>query len=461
MPLCFYNSLSRKKEIFEPIQNDKVGLYTCGPTVYDEAHIGNFRTFIFEDLLKRYLLFRGYNVFHVMNITDVDDKTINRSREEHKPLNVITKKYSDQFFKDIAWLKIIPADVYPRATEHIPGMIQMISKLLDKGYAYKNDDGSVYFNIGCDPDYGRLVRIKLSKQRVTQRMDNDEYEKDEPQDFVLWKSKKKDDGDVYWDSPWGPGRPGWHIECSAMSTQYLGEHFDLHCGGVDNKFPHHENEIAQSLYLRGKPFVNFWLHSEYLLVEGRKMSKSMGNYYRISDLRDMGFSAENIRYQLLSGHYRTKIIFSSTKKHQADKVLHRLSDFKERVTQNKLTSNDAVIFPNEFHQFCSALDDDLDTPRAFAVYFDWMKKVNKKMDRSTESPELLLEAKNFIDAFENIFGLLPQMEIIPSEIISLAELREEARGKGDWAIADGLRNEIEKHGFVVEDTIKGYKIKKV
>ena len=461
MPLRFYNSLSRKKEIFKPIQNGNVGLYTCGPTVYDEAHIGNFRTFLFEDLLKRYLLFRGYNVFHVMNITDVDDKTIKRAREEQKPLNVITEKYSDRFFKDLEWLKIIPANVYPRATEHIPEMIKMISQLLDKGCAYKNDDGSVYFNIGCDPDYGRLVRVKLSKQRVTERIDNDEYEKDEPQDFVLWKSKKKDDGDVYWDSPWGPGRPGWHIECSAMSTQYLGKHFDLHCGGVDNKFPHHENEIAQSLYLTGKPFVNFWLHSEYLLIEGRKMSKSMGNYNRISDLRDKGFSAENIRYQLLSGHYRTKIRFSSSKKHQADRVLHRISDFNERVKQNASISNEPGILPGEFQQFCSALNDDLDTPRAFAVFFDWMKKVNKIMDSSTESSELLLEAKNFIDAFENIFGLLPQMEIIPPQIISLAKLREEARVRGDWATSDELRNKIKKLGFVIEDTIKGYKIKKV
>ncbi len=266
MALRFYNSLTRKKEIFKPIQGNKVGLYTCGPTVYDDAHIGNFRTFMFEDLLKRYLLFRGYDVYHVMNITDVDDKTINRAREEQKSLDVITRKYSDQFFNDVEWLKMIPANVYPKATEHIPGMIRMIEQLLKKEFAYKEDDGSVYFNIRSYPDYGRLAQIDLSAQKATERMVNDEYEKDEPQDFALWKSKKEEDGDVYWDAPWGPGRPGWHIECSAMSSQYLGEHFDIHCGGVDNMFPHHENEIAQSVCLTEKPFVNIWLHSEHLMV---------------------------------------------------------------------------------------------------------------------------------------------------------------------------------------------------
>ncbi|SVB38668.1 uncharacterized protein METZ01_LOCUS191522 [marine metagenome] len=457
----FYNSLSRQKEIFKPIKSNKVGLYTCGPTVYDEAHIGNFRTFIFEDLLKRYLLFRGYDVCHVMNITDVDDKTINRAREVHKPLDVITRKYSDQFFKDVEWLKIIPANVYPKATEHIPGMIRMIKKLLAKGFAYKEDDGSVYFNIRSYPDYGRLVQIELSAQKVTERVVNDEYEKDEPQDFALWKSKKEEDGDVFWDAPWGPGRPGWHIECSAMSSQYLGEHFDFHCGGVDNIFPHHENEIAQSVCSTDKPFVNIWLHSEHLMVEGGKMSKSLGNFYRISDLKNMGFSAENIRYQLLSGHYRTKINFSKDKKHQADKVLHRLSDFKDRVTQQKLISNNSSNLPDEFYQFCAAMDDDLDAPKALAVYFNWMKEINKKMDHGSKSPELLSSARNFLDAFDNIFGLFAQSESVPPEIMSLAERRKEARKKKVWSVADELRSEIEKRGYLVEDTAKGYKLKKL
>ena len=395
-----------------------------------------------------------------MNITDVDDKTINRAREEHKPLDVITRKYSDQFFKDDEWLKIIPANVYPKATEHIPGMIRMIKKLLAKGFAYKEDDGSVYFNIRSYPDYGRLVQIELSAQKVSERMVNDEYEKDEPQDFALWKSKKEEDGDVFWDAPWGPGRPGWHIECSAMSSQYLGEHFDFHCGGVDNIFPHHENEIAQSVCSTDKPFVNFWLHSEHLMVEGGKMSKSLGNFYRISDLKDMGFSAENIRYQLLSGHYRTKINFSKAKKHQADKVLHRLSDFKDRVTQQKLISNNSSYLPDEFYQFCAAMDDDLDAPKALAVYFNWMKEINKKMDHGSKSPELLSSARNFLDAFDNIFGLFAQSESVPPEIMSLAERRKEARKKKVWSVADELRSEIEKRGYSVEDTAKGYKLKK-
>ena len=460
MALRFYNSLTRKKEIFKPIQGNKVGLYTCGPTVYDDAHIGNFRTFMFEDLLKRYLLFRGYDVYHVMNITDVDDKTINRAREEQKSLDVITRKYSDQFFNDVEWLKMIPANVYPKATEHIPGMIRMIEQLLKKEFAYEEDDGSVYFSIRSYPDYGRLAQIDLSAQKATERMVNDEYEKNEPQDFALWKSKKEEDGNVYWDAPWGPGRPGWHIECSAMSSQYLGEHFDIHCGGVDNIFPHHENEIAQSVCLTEKPFVNIWLHSEHLMVEGGKMSKSLRNFYRISDLKDMGFSAENIRYQLLSGHYRNKINFSSAKKYEGDKVLQRLSDFKDRVTEEKLISDNSSNLPDEFHRFCAAMDNDLDTPRALAVYFNWIKDINKKMDHGIESPELLSSARNFIDAFDKIFGFLPQTKSIPPDIMSLAERRQEARDMGDWPVADGLRIEIEKRGFVIEDTSKGPKLKK-
>ena len=283
MALRFYNSLSRQKEIFKPIKSNKVSLYTCGPTVYDEAHIGNFRTFIFEDLLKRYLLFRGYDVCHVMNITDVDDKTINRAREEHKPLDVITRKYSDQFFKDVEWLKIIPANVYPKATEHIPGMIRMIKKLLAKGFAYKEDDGSVYFNIRSYPDYGRLVQIELSAQKVSERMVNDEYEKDEPQDFALWKSKKEEDGDVFWDAPWGPGRPGWHIECSAMSSKLLGSNIDIHGGGIDLLFPHHENEIAQSESRFKTSFSNFWVHNNLINFDNQKMSKSLGNIIKARD----------------------------------------------------------------------------------------------------------------------------------------------------------------------------------
>ncbi len=282
--LQFYNSVTRKKEPFIPIEEGKVKLYTCGPTVYDTAHIGNFRTFLFEDFLKRVLIARGYKVLHVMNITDVDDKTIKKTVEEGKSLSEITSHYTDLFNHDLKTLNILPADHYPAATNHVDGMIKMIEVLIEKCHAYKTDDGSVFFKIESFKDYGLLTHINMAEMQQSDRVDSDEYGLDNPQDFALWKAYKEEDGDVAWDSPWGKGRPGWHIECSVMSMAFLGDHFDIHCGGVDNKFPHHENEIAQSVCASDTPFVNTWLHSEFLMVDGGKMSKSLGNYYCISDL---------------------------------------------------------------------------------------------------------------------------------------------------------------------------------
>ena len=311
--LRFYNSLTRKKEKFIPIIEEKVSLYTCGPTVYDTAHIGNFRTFLFEDFLKRVLVARGFEVYHVMNITDVDDKTIKKSMTDGKPLSEITDYYTDLFKKDLSSLKIIQADVYPAATKHVDAMVKIIQKLIDKNHAYVTKDGSVFFSIKSYKNYGALTRINMDATRHSDRVSSDEYSLDNPQDFALWKAHKDEDGDVSWGSPWGKGRPGWHMECSAMSMAYLGDHFDIHCGGVDNKFPHHENEIAQSVCAVDTPFVNYWLHSEFLLVDGGKMSKSLGNLYCISDLIEKGFTAEEIRYILLNGHYRTKINFTLEK----------------------------------------------------------------------------------------------------------------------------------------------------
>ena len=277
MSLKFYNSYSRKKEFFKPIIDGKVGLYTCGPTVYDFAHIGNFRTFIFEDLLKRWLIHTGYDVTHIMNITDVDDKTIKLAKNQNVDLKIITERYTEQFMNDLRWLKILPADKYPRATKSIDKMIKIIDNLIDKGHAYVEPDGSVYFSISTFPDYGKLTKVSMDGQTKSNRIEDDEYDKNSPQDFALWKGWKKEDGEIGWDAPWGKGRPGWHIECSAMSSENLGNHFDIHCGGVDNMFPHHENEIAQSTCFSGEKFVNYWLHSEFLLVDGGKMSKSLGN----------------------------------------------------------------------------------------------------------------------------------------------------------------------------------------
>ena len=313
MPIRFYNTLTKRKEDFVPLNKGEVKIYTCGPTVYDTAHIGNFRTFIFEDLLKRYFLLKGYKVSHVMNITDVDDKTILRSIKNNIKITDLTEKYINLFFNDLKTLKIIPADVYPKATEHVDIMIDMVQKLINNGFAYKSEDKSIYFNITEFSDYGKLAKLNMAEQKTADRIARDDYSKDNPQDFVLWKAWKKEDGDVFWKSPWGKGRPGWHIECSAMSTKYLGEHFDIHCGGVDNIFPHHENEIAQSECAHDKTFVNYWLHSEHLMIDSGKMSKSLGNFYKIPDLIKMGFTPESLRYLLLNGHYRTKIEFSIIK----------------------------------------------------------------------------------------------------------------------------------------------------
>ncbi len=302
MPIKFYNTLTKRKNEFQPITNGEVKLYTCGPTVYDTAHIGNFRTFLFEDLLKRYLFLKGFKVTHVMNLTDVDDKTILRSNSDNISIHDLTEKYIELFFKDIQILKIIPADYYPKATEHVTEMINMIKKLIDNEFAYQSDDKSIYFKIEKFEKYGKLANLNLAEQKKTQRIAADDYSKDNPQDFVLWKAWKKEDRKVFWASPFGKGRPGWHIECSAMSTKYLGDNFDIHCGGVDNIFPHHENEIAQSECANNKQFVNYWLHSEHLLIDGGKMSKSAGNFYKINDLIDMGFTPEALRYLLLSGH---------------------------------------------------------------------------------------------------------------------------------------------------------------
>jgi len=462
MALQFYNTLKREKEIFHPIEEGKVGLYTCGPTVYDYAHIGNFRTFMFEDLLKRWLLHLGFDVNHVMNITDVDDKTIKKSQAEGVDLFEITERYTDFFMKDLDWLKIIPADIFPKATDSIPKIIRMIKILLDKGFAYREDDGSVYFNIRSFPDYGLLTKINMVNQQSASRVSDDEYDKDAPQDFALWKGWKEEDGDVVWDAPWGRGRPGWHIECSAMSSETLGDHFDIHCGGVDNMFPHHENEIAQSQCATDEPFVNVWLHSEFLLVDGGKMSKSLGNFYRISDLKEMGFTPECIRYQLLAGHYRSKITFSADKKHEGDKIVQKITDLKSRLKKRNSAMFADGSYPEEYSEFKERMNDDLNAPRSFAVFFDWMKIINSKLDQNNISEQELGQGWEFIQAFDKIFGLIKsdQLPEIPIEITHLANQRDKARKMRDWAEADSLRQILKSKGWIVEDTPNGQQIKK-
>ena len=459
MSIKFYNTLTKNKEEFFPIVESEVKLYTCGPTVYDTAHIGNFRTFLFEDLLKRYLLLKGYKVTHVMNLTDVDDKTILRCNNSNISIEKLTDKYIKLFFSDLQTLKIIPADQYPKATMHVPEMINMIERLVEKKYAYKSDDNSVYFKIDKFDNYGKLANLDFAEQKRTQRITTDDYSKENPQDFVLWKAWKKEDGNIFWESPWGKGRPGWHIECSAMSNKYLGDHFDIHCGGVDNIFPHHENEIAQSECANNQQFVNYWMHSEHLLIDGGKMSKSAGNFYKISELKDMGFTSEALRYLLLSGHYRTNINFSLNKKYEAIKVIQRINDFYERLLDISIEYKKTDNFPDEYNLFENALDDDLNTPEALAVFFEWLRKTNIRIDDDAINNKEVVLAINFVEMFNNIFDLLFIKSEIPSEIMNFVLEREEARKKKDWTKADSIRDKILEMGWIIEDKPDGYKLK--
>ena len=454
--LRFYNSLTKNKENFIPIKKGKVKLYTCGPTVYDYAHIGNFRTFLFEDFLKRTLISFGYEVFHVMNITDVDDKTINKSVKEGKKLNDIAEIYTSIFKKDLENLKILPPDVFPLATDHIDKMIEIIQILINKGHAYPTNDNSVFFSIDSFKDYGKLSNIDMSKVITGSRVSSDEYKLENPSDFVLWKAYKKEDGDVKWSSPWGDGRPGWHIECSAMSMQYLGDHFDIHCGGVDNKFPHHENEIAQSICATGKPFVNIWMHSEFLIINSDKMSKTLKNYYRLDDLLREGLSVEEIRYIMLSAHYRSKLNFSLEKQHEAKMAIQRILELNDRLDQ--FVSTEEKGLPVEAENFKLALSDDLDSPKALAIFFDWLRKTNRRLDSNKLSQSDIDKGKNFIYLLDSLYSLLNKKTMVPDEILVLVKERERARKNNDWEKSDKIRIQISKDGWIIKDTPSGPKI---
>ncbi len=452
----FYNSLTKKKEDFVPITKGKVKLYTCGPTVYDNAHIGNFRTFLFEDFLKRTLLALGCDVYHVMNITDIDDKTIQKANEENKSLKEITNYYISNFKDDLNALSILPPDRLPRATDHIDQMIKMIQVLIDKGYAYRTDDGSVFFSIDSYENYGVLSNIDMKQAVRGERVIFDEYNLDNPSDFALWKAYNKEDGDVKWASPWGPGRPGWHIECSAMSIEYLGPHFDIHCGGVDNKFPHHENEIAQSICATNKPFVNFWMHSEFLTVDKGKMSKSLGNYYCLNDLIDKGLTIEEFRYIVLSSHYRSKVNFTLDKKYEAKMAIQRIMELKYRLEENEEFESNEL--PSDADYFISALENDLDSPAALAILFDWLRATNAKLDNNELSKSDIQKGKHFITFFNSIFGVLYEKSDIPNYIMRLAKDREKARKNNDWNKSDKIRQELNINGWNIKDTPSGPKI---
>jgi len=464
MGLRFYNTLSRKKENFIPIREGHVGLYTCGPTVYDFAHIGNYRTFIFEDILRRYLEFKGFDVKQVMNVTDVDDNTIRRSRERGISLTELTNEFKAAFHADLSTLNFLPAQEYPSATNYVAEMIQMIRDLESKGYAYKAADGSVYFNIGKYGRYGKLAHLNPDDMISGDRVADDSYEKEGVRDFALWKGYKEDDGDVFWESPWGRGRPGWHIECSVMSTELLGEHFDIHCGGVDNIFPHHENELAQSVCATGQNFVNYWLHSEFLLVDNKKMSKSLNNFYTLRDLLDQGYTADAVRWMLITTHYRQKLNFSVSRLDEAKKAVLRLKDFAEKLNTYAGVGSDngQVQIAEALGNFSKAMDDDLNISGGLAAVFDLVRWGNRVMDESELSPTGAHAALELLRKMDHVLGVLTidsQSLTSVDEVFIQARIdaRRDARSRKDFAESDAIRDELAALGVELIDTPDGTK----
>jgi len=467
MAIRFHNSLSRQVEEFVPLRPGAVRLYTCGPTVYNFAHLGNFRAYVFEDLLRRVLRHAGYQVTQVMNLTDVDDKTIRDSRAAGVSLAEYTQRYKDAFFADLDTLRIERAEHYPAATDHVPEMIAMIEKLLAQGYAYRGEDGSIYFSIAKFPAYGQLARIDLSAQRAGTRVKHDEYAKDAVADFALWKAWDEADGDVAWDSPWGRGRPGWHIECSAMSTKYLGPHFDIHTGGIDNLFPHHEDEIAQSEAAFGERYVNYWLHCGYLIVNGEKMSKSLGNFHTIRDLVAKGHDPREIRWVLLGTHYRKQLDFTFAALAQARTVMQSFRTTCDRLRELSPTAGTpapavAELDARTAGDFTAALHDDLNIAGAIATAFHLQREVNRQLDASSLSPADAFTLLARFRDFDRIFGVLDvdggELSI-PAAIQALADQRQAARKARDFTAADALRNQLLAAGWTIEDTPSGPKLK--
>lgn len=469
MGLTFFNTLTRETEVFKPITPGEVKLYTCGPTVYNVAHIGNFRTFVFEDLLRRYLEFRGFKVTHVMNITDVDDKTIRDSMAAGQSLQDFTRYYEKAFFEDLATLNIRPATHYPQATRYIQPMIEMIGTLVEKGFAYVSEEGGVYFDISKYPEYGRLAHLNPDQMRPGERVSSDEYEKEGVRDFALWKAWKPEDGEVFWDSPWGKGRPGWHIECSVMSTSLLGNHFDIHCGGVDNLFPHHENEIAQSVCATGEPFVNYWLHAEYLLVDNRKMSKSLNNFYTLRQLVEAGHRQDAIRWMLLTTHYRQKLNFSPARLDDAGKAIDRLRTFEDRLKEIAKGEPEAAGFAEAARkQFIQAMDQDLNISGGLAAVFELVREGNRLLDTGGLSPGAAVAALEVLNSLDSVLGVLDMevpvqgVKLDEQKIAEMISARGEARKHRDFARADAIREELEGMGIELIDTPSGtqWKVRK-
>ncbi len=482
----FHNTLSGKEEPFVSLAPGEVKIYTCGPTVYDFQHIGNYRAYVFEDLLKRFLKSMGFRVTHVMNITDVDDKTIRRSRERGVSLQEYTRPYTEAFFRDLDILRILPADRYPLATEHIPQMVGIIQTLLGKGFAYRKD-GSIYFSIAKFPAYGKLAKIRLDELKPSGRIESDEYEKESPHDFALWKDRKE--GEPFWETEIGAGRPGWHIECSAMSSEYLGPNFDIHCGGVDNIFPHHENEIAQSEAASGGKFVNYWLHCHHLVVDGEKMAKSKGNFTTLEDVLARGYDPLEIRFLLLSTHYRKMLNFTYEALDQARASRHRIRDFLvdlRGISEDGRANPEVVrLIEGSREGFIAGLSSDLNIAEALAALFNLIDKANGFLARNGLTKSDAAALAECVRSFDDVLGIEPTTVAVrapsaetastpggpgmaredvsadlPAELRQRIEAREQARKAKDFARADAIRRELQELGVVLEDTKDGVRWKR-
>jgi cysteinyl-tRNA synthetase len=503
MSLSLYNTLTRQVDEFHPLEGNKVRMYTCGPTVYDYAHIGNYRTFVFQDILRRYLKYRGLELCHVINLTDVDDNTIRNSQAAGMPLRAYTEKYIEAFLVDRQLLNLEEPEFLVRATDCIPDMVTLIQKLVDRGYAYASE-GSVYFKVAAFPQYGQLTHIDLSGVRAGARVDADKYDKENARDFVLWKATKE--GEPFWETPFGPGRPGWHIECSAMSMKYLGETFDIHSGGSDLIFPHHENEIAQSEAATGKLFVKFWVHAEHLIVNGEKMSKSLGNFYTLRDLIAKGYKPSAVRYLLMSVPYRKPLNFTFDGLHQAQQSIDRLRNFRFRLTREAFPAGGSTAIEARAQEarkkFETALDDNVNTAEALGAVFDMVRDGNTAMDRGDfgdrdrgafldtleradrifavmdDNDHAKLVKFGFVkpaaadsekattkDAVAHQAGNSQQASVLvqtlgDEEIEGFIAERVAARRRGDYARSDEIRANLLNAGVILEDTKSGTRWKR-
>lgn len=468
MHLKLFNTETREKQPIFPSDGKKIRMYTCGPTIYNFAHIGNFRTYVFEDLLRRSLRFFEFEVEQVMNITDLDDKTMRGALEKNLSLHEYTEPFRKAFFEDLKSLHIQKVEHYPAATDYIPQMIRLIERLVEKGIAYKSDQGSIYFSIRQFPRYGRLSHLQTEDLLVNASGDNDadEYEKENLSDFVLWKAyDPQRDGKIFWESPFGPGRPGWHIECSAMAMELLGESIDIHCGGVDNMFPHHENEIAQTEACTGHTFVHHWMHAEHLLVDHKKMSKSLGNFYTLRDLLQKGYTGTEVRYMLISAHYRTQLNFTFQGLDAARSSLQRIEDLIHRLRSiNDPEEADYVspVLEKADTRFKEGLADDLNISVSLASLFDLIRELNALSDEKKLGESGAKKALELFARWDQVLAFLPlhKKEEIPQELLGFLEKREAARREKNYAMSDQMRDAILARGYLIEDTPQGPRLKK-